>query len=218
MKRTALTETAVRQLAAYGLSADALTNCAVQNYHVGEYIMRQGVENSNFFIVLSGISKVCVDAPNGKNLILCYYVTQGVMGDVALMLDRFIATTSVIAVSDFSCIAIPFFENADRLRSNLTFVNAVGQALAQKLLRRGEEHMASALLTGEARLCAFLQMAQRNGVFREPLSDTAQSVAVSYRHVFRIMNKLCAQGILEKTEEGFRILDPEALRRRSIPD
>lgn len=61
-------------------------------------------------------------------------------------------------------------------------------------------------------------MAQRNGVFREPLSDTAQSVAVSYRHVFRIMNKLCAQGILEKTEEGFRILDPEALRRRSIPD
>lgn len=112
MKRTALTETAVRQLAAYGLSADALTNCAVQNYHVGEYIMRQGVENSNFFIVLSGISKVCVDAPNGKNLILCYYVTQGVMGDVELMLDRFIATTSVIAVSDFSCIAIPFFESA----------------------------------------------------------------------------------------------------------
>ena len=46
-------------------------------------------------------------------------------------------------------------------------------------------------------------------------TEVAQSVGISYRHVFRILGELCREGILERTKSGFRIRDRERLRQRS---
>ena len=91
----------------------------------------------------------------------------------------------------------------------------LSRELAQKLQNRGHAHMASALLSSEARLCGYLLFTAQDGMFHEPMTEAAQAIGVSYRHVFRLINVLCQDGILEKTPDGLRILDTDALREKS---
>lgn len=201
-------------LLTYGLEERGLVNCRVHIYESGEYVLRQGSPIESFFVVIKGTAKVCVNAENGKSLVLCSYVSEGILGDIELMLDEETASTTVIAASRLSCIAIPIPTNAGVLKNNIQLMNYIGRELSRKLLRSSDAHAASALLSSEARLCSYILATEYKGVFREYLTDAAQSVGISYRHVFRIINKLCRETVLEKTEAGFRIADMEELRKR----
>ena len=48
-------------------------------------------------------------------------------------------------------------------------------------------------------------------MFSGPLTNAAGSVGVSYRHLQRLLNALCGEGILRRTAHGFEIADREAL-------
>ncbi len=205
----------INVLLQWGLSPQKLINCHIRKYEEGEYIFRQGFSMDFLFLIICGNAKVCVNAKNGKNLILYNYVSDGILGDIELMLDESIATTTVIAASEFSCVAIPLPANLNTLKNNLQLINYIGRELSQKLLNRDNAHIASALFTGEERLCSHILAMEQKGIFREYLTDTAQSIGISYRHVFRIINHLCQTGILKKTEIGFQILDMEALKKKS---
>ena len=218
MQAIALTAAARAALSRYGLDARTLTGCRVQQYQAGEIVLRQGDDAAYFHIVLDGAAKVCVNARNGRHLILCYYASSGVLGDVELMLPSPKTTNTIIAVSPFSCVAVPLSENRDALRGNLAFVSRLGQELAQKLLRSSDAHMISALYTSRERLCAYILTTQRGGIFREYLTDAAQSVGISYRQAQRIMQSLCALGVLQKGDFGFQILDMPRLQALSCQD
>ena len=215
MQSIALTAAARAALGRYGLDARTLTGCRVQQYQPGETVLRQGDDAAYFHIVLDGAAKVCVNARNGRHLILCYYASSGVLGDVELMLPSPKTTNTVIAVSAFSCAAVPLRENRDALLGNLAFISRIGQELAQKLLRSSDAHMISALYTSRERLCAYILTTQQSGVFREYLTDAVQSVGVSYRQAQRIMQSLCALGVLQKVDSGFQILDMPQLQALS---
>lgn len=215
METAALNPAGVQALNAYGLNPDLLSGCQLHRYASGETIFRQGCALETLLFVIRGTAKVCLNARNGRNLILCYYASEGMLGDVEFATGESAATTTVIAVTDFLCAAVPLSENAESLKGNLAFMNRVADGLSRKLLRSCDAHVASALYTSEQRICSYILMARRNGWFREYLTDTAQTVGVSYRHVLRIMNALCDAGILSKTGAGYKIEDMEALQNRS---
>ena len=125
------------------------------------------------------------------------------------------AMDTVTALSQVDCVAVPMERNREVLLGCLPFVLRMGQEVSGKLKYSSHAHTVSALYTSEERLCSYLLMAERDGIIREYLTEVAQSVGISYRHVFRILGELCREGILERTEAGFRILDRERLRQRS---
>ncbi|MDT2834316.1 cyclic nucleotide-binding domain-containing protein [Vagococcus carniphilus] len=55
----------------------------------------------NLLIVSSGKVKVCSTAKNGKNLILSYYLSSGIIGDIEFLTDELKATTTITALSPF---------------------------------------------------------------------------------------------------------------------
>ena len=73
----------------------------------------------------------------------------------------------------------------------------------------------SALHTAEERLCAYIRETSYRSFFREVLTDTASSIGVSYRHLHRMLAALCGKGILEKTPQGYRVLDPARLEKKA---
>ena len=97
-------------------------------------------------------------------------------------------------------------------------MNCVGGELSEKLMKSSDAHTASALYSSEARLCAYLLMIAQQDALRENLTDVAQAVGISYRHVFRIMHKLCDDGALERTDAGYRIADRQLLQRRAYAE
>lgn len=77
----------------YGL-LDHQSVCEVQQFKSGETIFSQGVEYKYIMIVVSGKAKVCTSAPSGKDLVLAYYLSSGLIGDVELMSNTTYATAS----------------------------------------------------------------------------------------------------------------------------
>ncbi len=230
MKIGSLTERHIDKLTEYGI-AHLKDTCRTETFGPGETVIREGDPVSAFYIVMSGMAKVCTTAANGKNLILCFYVSDGMLGDLELMADyedaspadrgfdpaggascvKKTATATVIAVSSFECLLLPYAANRKEIRSNVVFLNQTARELSRKLMRSSENYTAMSLKSGEARLADYILRGARRDVFSDVLTDTACSVGVSYRHMFRILDQFCRNGILEKKENGYYIRDRQAL-------
>ena len=69
-------------LAEYGLGEARLSGCHLRRYEAGEAMVRQDEAMDALLFVRSGRAKVCINARNGRHLIICYYISDGVLGDV----------------------------------------------------------------------------------------------------------------------------------------
>jgi CRP-like cAMP-binding protein len=212
MRRISLMPEAAARLAEYGLELSALTGCGARAYEAGETLIHVGSYIDNMLLILEGRAKVCHYTANGRSLILCY-ASSGFMGDLEAMCGIKNSTT-VAAMTDLICLAIPWRVNEAYLRGNPVFLNALCQDLANKLLYSGSHAASAALRSCEGRLCAYLLEFSYKGVFSELLTETASYVGMSYRHMLRILNRLCREGLLEKGSSGYRILDPAGLEAR----
>lgn len=215
MQRSKLDEKHFRKLNEYGLSVDDLQGCTCLKYEAGETVVQSGMLISNLLVVVSGKVKVCASTPNGKNLVLRYYVSEGLLGDIELMLNMAEADSSIIAITEFECVAIPYYNNIEKLKANNMFLNKLACELSLKLIESSVNCVSAALYTGEERLCTYILQTANNDIFNDTLTDTAASIGMSYRHMFRILNQLCENGILEKKKSGYHIIDRKLLKEKT---
>lgn len=199
----------------YGLDAGALEGCTAREYGFGERVLSEGERIRHILLVTGGKAKVGLMAPNGRSLILCFYLSRGLLGDVELFSGRVLASATVTALDGFRCLAIPLEPNRARLLNNLAFAQTAAAELSEKLMRSSISNVSHTLYTADVRLCRYLCEASDGACFRDVMTDVACSIGVSYRHLYRMMNALCEACILEKTPAGYRILDLDALTRRA---
>ena len=215
MKRTPLEKKNFDILSGYGIHSIEPNACECMRFKAGETILNEGAPITHLLIVVSGKAKVCSTAENGKDLLICYYISGGIMGDIELMTNTYVAATSIAAVTDFECISLPYKRNAADLKNNIEFMNRVGYELALKLLGSSKSRVNASLYSGEARLCSYILEAAHGDKFDDTLTDTACSIGISYRHLLRLVNKLCQDKVLEKKKKGFAVTDRKALISRS---
>lgn len=213
MQQLPLTEGDRCALAEYGLSADGLAGVVRIRYRRGETLLRERERLPWLLIVRAGKAQVSVSSEKGDKLILSYYLSAGLAGDAELMLGTETALSTMVAVTDFLCVAVPLERNAAALRGSLVFVNRVGEALARKLQSSSRSYMADALHTARERLCLHILQNARDGCFAEVHTSTAGFIGVSYRHLLRLLRQLCEEGILLREGRGYRVADAAALRR-----
>ena len=203
------------KLAEYGLQNAPRDAFECLRFAPGEMILREGEEISRLALVMHGRSKVCRTAANGKSLILFYYVSGGMIGEVELMGGKKTATASVVALSAFECVAVRYRHCLEQMKTNTVFLSKVGTALAGKLMRSSDSFASAALCSGEQRLCAYILQTANKDVFSDVLTDVSCSVGMSYRHVFRLLGRLCGEGVLKKQGGGYVIARWDALVRRA---
>lgn len=213
MRRIDLMPETAARLAEYGLDLSALTGCEARFYEAGETIIQVGRYIDNMLLITEGRAKVCRYAANGRSLVLCYASSE-LMENLEVLCGIKNATTSVAAMTDLVCVAIPWRANEAYLRGNLAFLNGLCRSLADKLLCTSSHISSASLRSCEGRLCAYLLEFSYKGVFSELLTEAASYVGMSYRHMLRILNRLCREGLLEKGPAGYRILDPAGLEAR----
>ena len=201
------------QIRQFGLNPELLKDCSLCRFNTGDILLTQGEDVKQIFLVLKGKIRVCMLAGNGKDLTLCFYLSQGILGDIELVQDDKLASATAVAALPSSCILIPLAQNAVYLKSCIGFMNQIATELARKLLGSSYAYAASALYSGEKRLCSYILICEHGGMFTEVLTDTAKAIGISYRQLFRLLQDLCQKGILEKTPVGFRILNRAYLTR-----
>lgn len=198
-----------------GLTAEEIESCEVLAFQSGEYICREGAAIERLLMVEEGKAKVCQTGENGRDLIVCYYISEGTLGDLELMTGSGEAYNSVIAITALRGIALPRTICEGRLMETAPFLAHIGRELARNALNNVWSYKNASLHTAEERLCAYIRETSCRDLFREPLADAASSIGVSYRHLHRLLAGLCGQRILEKTPQGLRILDRRRLEEKA---
>lgn len=202
-------------MAAAGLPPDALSGAAALRFAQGEAVCTAGRPLAYLMLVLSGRAKVSVLAENGRELLLCFSQAGDIIGDLELMLGTSTAETSIRAMTDVICAGVPLARNRETLRTHTEFLNRAGAALAGKLKRSTENCSHIILYPLEARLCAYIAATARSGMFAEPLTETAELIGTSYRHLLRALERLTAEGLIAHAGRGhYRIVNAAALHVR----
>ncbi len=215
MKKIPFTAEHIAILKVYGLQNISVSDCTCVRYEAGERITEEGTSISKLTLVAKGHAKICRTSPNGKSLILCYYISEGVIGEIELLTGQSIATTTVIAISDFECVTVEYKKCKEELEGNLVFSHKLGVILARKMSESADNFVASALYSGEQRLCSYILQNSHHNYFSDVLTDVSSSIGMSYRHLFRLLEQLCKDGVLEKRKSGYKIQKHGELVRRT---
>ena len=211
VKTQKLNEEAIKKLEEYGLLVDKLVGVKIVKCEQGEVFIEGGSPATDIYIALSGKSKVCIDSPDGKQYILCHFISCGIIGDLEMMTNHETVINTVMAVTELVCVRIPIEPNRKELLGNLSFMNFIAGELALKLKQTSEKNISMFFCSVKERLSAYILQTSINGMFRETLTDTAGLLCVSYRHILRCMKSLCEKGTLKKESSGYRISDEKAL-------
>lgn len=215
MKYVPITARHRQKLTEYNLTHIPEDSVRYVRFEPGETISKEDCPINSIYLVVRGRAKVCRTASNGGHHILCYYVSDGIIGEIELLTSQKIAACTTITISDFECIAINYHACAGELKTNPVFLFRLGTALAEKVSNNGDNLVSIALHSGEQRLCAYILKTSHRDIFSDVLTDVACSVGISYRHMFRILGHLCDEKILEKRPNGYLILNHRLLTERS---
>lgn len=200
-----------KYLSDYGLDDIALDGLSVRHYKKGDFLCEQGFPMDCMLIVTDGKVKVCSMASNGKTLLYCFHDPGTVLGEVEFM-TRTAASSSVCAVNDTQCIAIPHDRYREYLTSNIKFMNRISMNMAEIVAETSKNGASNILYPFETRLCAYMSATSENGYFSHKLTELAEFLGTSYRHLLRTLDNLCSRGVIEKTARGYLIKDETKMK------
>lgn len=216
MDRGIIEQKHIDKLRDFGINIDDASEIELLKFSKGETLLREGMPMSYLLFVLSGKAKVFASADNGRDLLLSYYVEDGVIGDVELMIGVYSASTTMVAMTPFTCIALPYHTWSHRLKNNLVFLNYIGKELAEKLLFSSNKGVVTILHDGKKRLCQYLLQITPEGVLEENITNISSAIGLSYRQTLRILKDLCTDKIIEKHGGVYKVLNREALREKGF--
>lgn len=182
-----------------------------------EYICLQEEEMQYLWFLVDGSAKVVKVLENGKNLLLSFYEPLSVIGDLELIKAKR-ASCTVQALSTCYLLALPIDKFRTALQKDIKLMNFVCNALADKLDYISNNSSINLLYPLENRLATYINMVamEQDGLdgrrcFNENLTQLAELLGTSYRHLLRTLNRLCQSEILNRTKEGYIIFDEQEL-------
>lgn len=185
----------------------------------GDHICREGENLSHLFFLVEGKAKVYSSLSNGKTILICFYNSGNIIGDVEFMkLEP--ANSNFQVIEDSYCIAISLQRVREYLLDDIKFMRFMCESLSQKLIRLSKNSSINLLYPLENRLASYIldtgASTDINGVrviiFNENLTEIANLLGTSYRHLLRTLKIFCKNGILKKKNTYFEVIDLNRLK------
>jgi len=215
MKRRELDSKCHELLLYFGLDGLDLKDASCIVFEQGEYVFCEGDPVQSLHLILSGKAKIILRSANGKQLLLSYFMSEGILGNLELMVEKAEYPLTVQAISELICVVLPLSVYAREIKGNIRFLNHMARDLAKSLYKANRNALALILQPLEARLCAYITQTAVGGTFRETLTEVAELLGTSYRHLFRVFADLCEAGILQKGISGYRIANQQVLDEKA---
>lgn len=172
----------------------------------GEMIYRNDSQRQYLLFFLSGKVKVCSNLSNGKSMLICFYTSFRLLGDLEFY-EMDTTTSSIYAVEPCLCIALRTTPIRSRLLEDPKFLQMISRSLADKLTRATKNSTINLLYPLENKLASYIYQVSQDNFFSENLTQLAELLGASYRHLLRITKEFVSEGILEKCPDGYHIKD-----------
>jgi CRP/FNR family transcriptional regulator, putaive post-exponential-phase nitrogen-starvation regulator len=184
-----------------------------------EYIYKANDKMNYLYFFVEGKAKVFTLLANGKSLLLMFCTPLRILGDVEF-LDSNIANCNLQALKECLCIGISLENIREHAANDPTFLRYMCQSLSKKLTNSSLISSINLLYPLENRLASYILAIVPEGetspleqIETQKLTEISELLGTSYRHLIRVLNKLCEKGIVRKEGNLIEILDRDELKR-----
>ncbi|TDR80680.1 Crp/Fnr family transcriptional regulator [Paludibacterium purpuratum] len=193
----------------------------LQPFDKGESICEVGQPIDSLSFLVEGRAKVFMPMENARQLLLCFYEPLQMLGDLELFEAEPRTVTGVQALTPCLCLKLKRDIVMTQLADNPVFLRQMCLSLGRKLGRVNRNSALNMLHPVENRLASYiLGTANRtNGVpaeFSGNLTQIADFLGTSFRHVHRTLQKFCTLGFLAKDRTRYAILNEPALQKLAV--
>jgi CRP-like cAMP-binding protein len=186
-----------------------------RTYAGGEVIFSEGQRTAQLLYLTEGKAKCYVSQANGTISVNDLASAPCFLGEMELMGIRE-TTVAVTALTNCRCWLIDLSQCREQLLGDPKFLRVLCGYVCEKVLRINEMAARNQTYPLKNRLATFIAQTQQEGYYRERHSEVAPYLGVTYRHLLYVLAELGKEGILEKTDRGYRVVDQEGLQALCI--
>ncbi|CDQ17810.1 cAMP-binding domain of CRP or a regulatory subunit of cAMP-dependent protein kinases [Halobacillus karajensis] len=191
----------------------------VYSFHKGDLLFTTGQMLNELYFLVEGKIKIYTLTPEGKSLINRFKRPLGVIGDVEYVKGSPVIN-SVEAVSDGVMLAATFTDLKVLEANHPPFTRFLLETVAHKFYTESQATSLHMLYPVEVRLASYLLSISSDGegtlfhqeMRTENLTELAEWVGTSYRHLNRVLKRMNAGDIIERLNGSIKIKDLEKLR------
>lgn len=194
-------------------------------FEKGEQICSQGEPVEYLYILVKGKVKIFTTSEEGKTLILSFKTPIEVIGDIEYV-QEIDTINTVEAVSPLVMIGVRQTVVRKFLKDHSPFLQFLLKIITRKFYIKSQFMRHNILYPVETRLASYLvsvaydeNEALVNGkVSTSNLTDIANLIGTSYRHLNRVIKDFCIKGLVERNNGAIVIKDLEGLKSLAKED
>ncbi|GEN52270.1 Crp/Fnr family transcriptional regulator [Halobacillus faecis] len=191
----------------------------VYTFTKGDVLFAPGETLYDMYLLVEGKIKIFTLTPEGKSLINRFKRPLGVVGDVEYVKGNSVIN-SVEAVSDGVMLVASFEDLKVLERNHPPFIRFLLETVAHKFYSESQASSLHMLYPVEVRLASYFLSISSDGegtLFHQEmrtanLTELAEWVGTSYRHLNRVLKKMVSDEIIERANGSIKIKDLEKLR------
>ncbi|WP_226579814.1 Crp/Fnr family transcriptional regulator [Halobacillus litoralis] len=219
-ERTASVDTYIREYQLEALFPQGFRrNIKTYSFQKGDVLFTTGEELTELYFLVEGKIKIFTVTLEGRSLINRFKTPLALLGDV-----EYIRGTSVLnsveAISDGVMLAASFADVKELEKSHPALVRFLLEKVAEKFYTASQATSMHMLYPVEVRLASYLLSISSDGegtVFHEEmrtenLTELAEWIGTSYRHLNRVLKKMTSEAIIERKNGAIKIIDLDKLR------
>ncbi|MNW30584.1 Regulatory protein YeiL [compost metagenome] len=194
----------------------------------GDIACYQGQRAEQMYVLVQGKVKIYTNSSEGQSLIVSFKTPLEVIGDIEYVRQIEIINT-VEAVSSVDLIGIPYTWLRKAGDDHPPLLHFLLDIITRKFYVKSDFLSFNLMHPVEVRLASYLlsvstEESDMTGAAHDDsisLTDTANLIGTSYRHLNRVIMKFCHEGLVERGRGSIRIRDLKGLRaivNRSMPE
>jgi CRP-like cAMP-binding protein len=191
---------------------------ALYSFELGELICTQGEATNYLFVLVKGKVKIFTTSEEGKTLILNFKTPLEVIGDIEYV-QEIETINTVEAVSPVVMIGVRQSVLKRLSQNHAPFLQFLLSIITKKFYVKSNSMRINLMYPVEVRLASYLLSVayDENGALvnkqlTASLTDTANLLGTSYRHLNRVIQEFCSNRLVERCKGAILIKDLEGLK------
>ncbi|MGG1401286.1 cyclic nucleotide-binding domain-containing protein [Bacillus salipaludis] len=193
------------------------------HFEQGENVCSQGDVAEFLYVLVKGKLKIYTNSAEGKTLILSFKTPLEVIGDIEYVQNIHFINT-VEAVSPVTLIGVQHHWLKKYASDYSPFLQFLLKIITEKFHLKSNSMSLSLMYPVEVRLASYLLSVSydetNSPVNKQPssvnLTDTANFIGTSYRHLNRVIQKFCEEGLVARNKGSIMVKDREGLQNFAI--
>lgn len=176
------------------------------SFKKGDILINEGECSDYLFFLVSGIMKVFSHSSSGKVMFVSHFKSFQILGESCSLWNK-PPTATVKATTNGYCIGISLAKHRDTLLNDIKFLRYTCMSLGERLSEMNSYTCITMFDSLESRLASFILKNSKDNIFHYNLTECAELLCTSYRHLLRVLNTFCNNNKLDKKGKYYKILD-----------